>query len=88
MLFHIGAVTRMLPTLLNCFGVSLLEWECPWENLVRSISIFQISNPYLKEEVDIEIDFDNFEMNNFTNNKLIQELEKNTRPKRETFTTF
>ena len=85
MLFHIGAVTRMLPTLLNCFGVSLLEWECPWENLVRSISIFQISNPYLKEEVDIEIDFDNFEMNNLTNDKLIQELEMKILSSKEEF---
>ena len=46
---------------------------------------YKISNPYLKEEVDIEIDFDNFEMNNLTNDKLIQELEMKILSSKEEF---
>jgi len=45
----------------------------------------KISNPYVKEEVDIEIDFDNFKMNNLTNDKLVQELEMKILSSKEEF---
>ena len=65
----------------RCLGNCILKSSEQTPDCIRN----KISNPYLKEEVDIEIDFDNFEMNNLTNDKLIQELEMKILSSKEEF---